>query len=193
MEVGVAAACSGSRRRWPRRKLASVEATWETQFRGRMRAFELRQRAGDGAFPLSIKVRATSGCFHREHSPEAYARIDEWLNSTPLDGGFALEEHESGPEFLVLAAVASGVASAVASEAIRAIVAILRARGDGIEHGDSPSDPVELIVRRAGADGVREETILRIGHYDESDHAKIDALVNDAITRIAPETTEPDH
>ncbi len=133
-----------------------VDAAWETQFRRRMRAFELRQLTGDGAFPLSIKARVTSGCFHREHSPEAYALIDEWLNSTQRDVDFAFEEHESGPELLVLAAVASGMASAVASEVIGAIVAILRARREGIERGDSPSEPLELIVGSVDADGVRE-------------------------------------
>ncbi len=158
-----------------------------------MRAFELRQRTADGAFPLSIKIRVTSGCFHREHSPEAYALIDEWLNSIQRDGDFALEEHESGPELLVLAAVASGVASAVASEVIGAILAILRARREGIKRGDSPSDPLELIVRRVDADGVREETILRIGHHDEIDQAKIDALVNAAIAGIARAETDPDN
>lgn len=150
-----------------------------------MRAFELGQRKGAGAVPLSIKVRVTSGRFHREHSPEAYALIDEWLNSTQRDGDFVFEEHESGPELLVIAAVASGMASAVASEVISAIVAILRARREGVERGDSPSDPLELIVRRVDADGVREEMILRVGHRDDIDQTNIGALVNDAISQAS--------
>ena len=71
-------------------------------------------------------------------------------------------------------------------------MAILRARREGIEHGDSPSDPLELIVRRIDADGVREEMILRVGHHDDIDQTNIGALVNDAIAGIAPAETHPD-
>src|SRR6266542_4804124 len=77
-----------------------MDPAWESQFRRRMRAFELGHTTGNDGMPVSIKVRVTSGCFHREHSPQAYALIDQQLYSMPPDEAFAFEEHESGPEVL---------------------------------------------------------------------------------------------
>jgi hypothetical protein len=39
-------------------------------------------------------VRVTSGCFHREHSPHAFALIDSQLVSVPPGAGFDFVEHE---------------------------------------------------------------------------------------------------
>ena len=40
------------------------------------------QAAGPDDVPLSIKIGVTSGCYHAEHSPEAYAIIDAYLVAT---------------------------------------------------------------------------------------------------------------
>src|SRR5438309_1626687 len=130
-----------------------MDPAWESQFRRRMHAFELSHATGDDGMPVSIKVRVTSGCFHREHSPQAYTLIDEWLDSMPSDPEFAFEEHESGPELLVLLALAtSGLG--LAKSIVDLIIAIIEARREGVARGDKPSDPLELIVRRMDGDGL---------------------------------------
>jgi|SRR5581483_7635657 len=116
-----------------------------------MRAFELGHTTGDDGMPVSIKVRVTSGCFHREHSPQAYVLIDEQLYSTPPDAPFSFEEHESGPELLVLLALATSGLS-LAKSVVDLIIAIIQARREGIARGDTPADPVELIVPRMDGD-----------------------------------------
>jgi hypothetical protein len=80
---------------------------------------------------------------------------------------FAFEEHESGPELLVFVAVATAGISLVKS-IIDLIVALIKARSEGIKKGDHPQAPLELIVRRTQKDGLlEEETVLRIGHHDD--------------------------
>lgn len=149
-----------------------------------MRAFERGHTTGHDGMPVSIKVRVTSGCFHREHSPQAYALIDEQLYSMPPDAALAFEEHESGPELLVLLALAtSGLG--LAKSIVDLIIAIIKARREGIARGDTPADPVELIVRRMDGDSFREEIVLRIGHREGVDRAEIERLLEDAIERLA--------
>lgn len=55
-----------------------MDAAWRSEFEHRMRSFAAAH-PGDG-IGLSLKVRVTSGCFHREHSPEAYTLIDATLH-----------------------------------------------------------------------------------------------------------------
>jgi hypothetical protein len=114
----------------------------------------------DRLVPVSIKIRVTSGCFHREHSPHAYRIIDDYLSRAELsDMNYRIEPHESGPEILTY--VAEGVS--VAASIIALITAIIEARSQGIKKGDRPSDPLELIVRSHSKDGEYfEETLLRI-------------------------------
>ena len=91
-----------------------------------------RRPPRDGEVPVSIKVRVTSGCFHREHSPHAYDIIDRHLASLEgQESDFAFEEHESGPELLVyLAVAAAGIT--LAKSTIDLVIAIIKARVDGI-------------------------------------------------------------
>lgn len=106
---------------------------------------------------VSIKLRPPSGCFHREHSPNAYRMIDEWLSNHDQTM-FRFEEHESGPE--IIAAVNSITAI------INFIVAILKARFDGIKKGDQPHHPIELIVRKIERPNEYiEEVILKADHF----------------------------
>jgi hypothetical protein len=172
-----------------------VDREWQETFRNRMRGFEARRAPGPGEAAVSIKVRVASGCFHREHSPRAYELIDRSLTKLPgSDGSFAFEEHESGPEILVYLAVTTAGLS-LAKSIIDLITAIIKARSEGIKKGDHPSEPLELIVRRVhDAQEFREETVLRIGHKDAVDKAKIEQQLKDALRKLLkdePSTRTP--
>ena len=156
---------------------------WQQTFRDRMRGFHRRRSTHPGAAALSIKVRVVSGCFHREHSPHAYALIDR----LPVPADVEIVEHESGPELLVFLAVTT-VATAgfsLAKSIIDLITTITKARAEGVKKCDRPADPLELIVRRAD-DGqeYREEVILRIGHADRVDATTIEGQINKALQKL---------
>ena len=138
-----------------------MDAAWLAEFRRRMDHFGGEKPPG--GVPLSIKIRTRSGCFHREHSPEAFRFIDNHLRqSTSADVPYQIEEHESGPEILVYLAV-STAGLVLAKSIVELVTAIIKARSDGIKKGDSPSAPLELIVRGYSKNGEYfEETILRV-------------------------------
>lgn len=151
-----------------------------------MRSFELRQPSRQGDVSVSLKIRASSGCFHREHSPHAYSLIDKHLASVaPAKSEFAFVEHESGPELLVYLILATAGVT-LAKSVIDLIIAIIKARTEGVKQGDRPNDPLAVIVRRVG-DGAKsvEETVLRIGPNDPVNHSHIEAQINAALKRIA--------
>jgi hypothetical protein len=162
-----------------------VDREWQETFRNRMHGFEARRAPRPDEVAVSIKVRVTSGCFHREHSPRAYELIDRSLAKlSGPDGSFAFEEHESGPEILLYLAVTTAGLS-LAKSVVDLITAIFKARSDGIKKGDHPSDPLELIVRRVhGNQEFREETILRIGHKEALDETKIEKQLKDALRKL---------
>jgi hypothetical protein len=151
---------------------------WQAEFRKRMERFGSAK--ADGLVPVSIKVRISSGCFHREHSPNAYHLIDDYLAKADLsDVCHHFEEHESGPEILVYVAVTAAGLS-FAKSVIELITAIIKARSEGIKRGDRPSDPLELIVRGHTKDGEYfEETVLRI----PSENIIAAKLVEDALVK----------
>jgi hypothetical protein len=174
-----------------------VDREWQETFRNRMRGFEARRAPQPGEAAVSIKVRVASGCFHREHSPRAYELIDRSLAIAKLsgsDGSFGFEEHESGPEILVYLAVTTAGLS-LAKSIVDLITAIIKARSEGIKKGDSPSDPLELIVRRVhNVQEFREETVLRVGHKDAVDEAKVERQLKDALRKLLkdePSTRTP--
>jgi hypothetical protein len=153
-----------------------MDAEWEKTFRNRMRGFETRRPKGEAGLPISIKLRVRSGCFHREHSPRAYKLIDSRLVRQSRDVEFV--EHESGPELLVFLAIATAGITLTKS-VLDLITAIIKARSEGIKKGDHPSEPIELIVRRANEGGdFREEIVLRIGHNDTVDGKAIEKAVD---------------
>ena len=121
-----------------------MDAYWQSEFRKRMQQFG---SASEGFEQVSIKMRAPSGCFHREHSPQAYQIIDHYLAHADFPGvRFHFEEHESGPEILVyLAVTAAGLG--FAKSVVELVTAIIKARSEGIKRGDNPRYPLELIVR----------------------------------------------
>ena len=118
-----------------------VDKHWLEGFRRTVGDFEKRQ-AGNGQ-AISIKVRVESGCFHREHSPEAYKIIDARLRRPP--GHAEVIEHESGPELLLYLAVTAGALS-LAKSVIELITEIFKARAAGIKKGDHPRDPLARII-----------------------------------------------
>ena len=134
----------------------------------------------DDLVPVSIKVRVTSGCFHREHSPHAYRLIDGYLADADLsDVQCRFEEHESGPELLIyLAVTAAGLG--VVKSVVELITAIIKARSEGIKKRDRPSDPLELIVRGHSKDEEYfEETVLRI----PPEHVVTPKQIKDALAK----------
>jgi hypothetical protein len=164
-----------------------VDPDWESEFRDRMRSFESQRPPREGEVSVSLKLRITSGCFHREHSPRAYEFIEKHLASIPASqrSEFAFVEHESGPELLVyLALAAAGIS--LAKSVIDLVVAVIKARAEGVKSGDRPNAPLEVVVRRVGdGDQFVEETVLRIGHTDPVDRADIEAQINAALKRVA--------
>ena len=116
--------------------------------------------------PVTIKIRVHNGCFHREHSPAAYAIIDKKLLAIPFEERhFDLVEHESGPEIIVW--IALGTAGITLSKSIVDLVtANINARAKGREAGDRPDGKLLLIIRDTHrTDSSTEEFVMEI--YDK--------------------------
>ena len=129
---------------------------------------------------VSVKIRVVSGCFHREHSPHAYSLIDRAIakaqKTEPL---IHLEEHESGPEILVYMTLTAAGLQFVKS-VIDLIVAILKARTEGIRKGDSPRDPIKVILRKTTKKGdCVEEEVLTV----ESTDSVVEIEIEEALTK----------
>jgi hypothetical protein len=157
-----------------------VDEHWLKGFRHTVGDFQ-RRETGNGDV-VSIKVRVESGCFHREHSPEAYKIIDARLRRPPEHT--EVIEHESGLELLLYLAVTAGALS-LAKSVVELVTEVFKARTAGIKKGDHPSDPLVLIVRRVDEKNeYREDVILRIGHDDAVDSGKIEKELTAAIKGI---------
>jgi hypothetical protein len=150
-----------------------------------MRNFQLQQKQPKNGIPVSIKIRVAFGCFHREHSPNAYEIIDSYLdgiNEEVID--FAFEEHESGPEILIYLAVVSGVLN-LSSNIVGLIATIIRARSEGIKKGDGPRSPLKLIIRRTLDSGrFKEEEILEIQADESVETAVLERLLKAGATKL---------
>jgi hypothetical protein len=155
-----------------------MNTKWQHTFRGRMHDFEFLHKHPEDGIPVSIKVRVTSGCYHRSCSPVAYEIIDKYLEKvSPLEE-FAFEEHESGPEILVF--VTAGIT--LAASVINLIVTILKARSESIKKGDHRDSPLELIVRRSYKDGeFKEEKVLRVNHTDTIKKKEIEKALKQSL------------
>jgi hypothetical protein len=159
---------------------AIMSEKWEDQFRKRMDDFESAKSSGNS---VSIKIRVVSGCFHRQHSPEAYRLIDDYLSQNRT---LRFEEHESGPEILTWVKFGSeGIA--LAANVIALVVIIIKARSEGIKKGDRPSEPIELIARRTdGKKKIREEIALRFHAGDLVDQKKIEEAFTKSLQSLFP-------
>lgn len=155
---------------------------WEETFKRRMHEFSRCAPGAEKGEPVSIKIRVSGGCFHREHSPEAYKLIDKHISGMPeSDFYFRFEEHESGPELLVYLAVTTAGIS-LAKSIIDLVVAILKARSEGIKKGDKPDAHLELIVRRVQkSDEFIEEKIMKINSVDLIDNKKIQKQIEKSV------------
>lgn len=159
---------------------------WQAEFGRRMHGFSGAYRPTPGESAISIKVRVVSGCFHREDSPRAYAIIDKQLDVREREDldRHEFQEHESGPELLVLVAMATAGVT-LAKSVLDLITAIIEARSEGVRQGDRPSEPVELIVRRiASRDEFREETVLRVGYDQAVTRQQIQDALDTALEKL---------
>ncbi|MEI6789369.1 MAG: hypothetical protein WCL49_12910 [bacterium] len=153
---------------------------WTGEFRNRMEQYRAANPGASDMVEASVKIRVSSGCFHREHSPQAYPLIDKAVAKAKKQAPLIhLEEHESGPEILVyMTLTAAGLQ--FAKSIIDLIVAILRARSEGIRKGDSPRDPLKLILRRTNKTGdCVEEEVLTV----ESTDSIVEVEIEEALTK----------
>jgi hypothetical protein len=159
--------------------------TWEDEFNRRMERFHPSSSVEGEGIPISIKIRPSGGCFHREHSPIAYQIIDEYLRSHP-SSDFDFEEHESGPELLVYLAFATAGISLTAN-IINLVIAIIKARTEGIQRGDHRDAPLELIVRGFDENGkLREEKIITIDPWQNTTEDLIERALLTSTSRMIP-------
>ena len=159
-----------------------MDREWQDAFRRRMHRFEERHTK-NGGIAVSIKIRVSSGCFHREHSPEAFAVINRKIRGVS-NADFDYVEHESGPELLVYLAVGTAGLT-LAKSLIDLTTTIIKARSEGIKKGDNPSEPLELIVRRSDErNGFKEDVVLRIGHTDPVNEKVIEARLKELLDKL---------
>jgi hypothetical protein len=138
-----------------------VDPNWEKEFRRRIEEFEPSPRRD--RWPISIKIKPTSGLFYRGESGHAYEIIYDYVQNADLsDVKYKPIEHETGPEILVvLTVLAAGLG--FTKSIVELITAIIKARSEGIKRGDPHREPLELIVRGYEEDGkFFQETVLRI-------------------------------
>ena len=152
-----------------------MDTDWLKEFRSRMD--DLGSGTNNDRRPISIKIRAETGCFHREHSPEAYRLIDDYAATLHLPrSDFKIEDHESGPEILVWIKDTLGFAKTL----IEFVMTIVKARSEGIKKGDRPTGPLEIIVRGFYKDGEYfEEKIVRI----PPDHPLAEKIIEQALQK----------
>lgn len=165
-----------------RREANGMETAWPYEFRERMSRFQGKRPPRPGEIAISIKLRSTSGCFHREHSPHAYEIIDQKMRSIKKgETEIVLQEHETGPEILAYVVLGLGLAK----EIISLITALIEARTAGIESGDRANAPVHLIVRRVHENGeVRDEQALTIEHGENVDGTRLAENLNRAVSKL---------
>jgi hypothetical protein len=157
-----------------------VDKHWLAGFRQTVGDYQHRH-AGNGHV-VSIKLRIESGCFHREHSPEAFKIIDARFQSLPEN--LEAIEHESGPELLLYLAVGTGVLS-LAKSVVELVTEIIKARSTGIRKSDHPRDPLVLIVRRVDEkNDYREDVVLRIGPTDKVNSGLIEDQLNASVREL---------
>lgn len=165
---------------------------WESQFNARFGSLDAVRARPPHSIGLSVKVRVASGCFHREHSPEAYAVVDAVVDRRKLaQQGISWEEHESGPELLLWLAVGTaGLALAKESvalvkEAVGLVATIVKARSEGINRGDGPRAPLEIIVRGTNSHGeYKEKCLVTIAPEERLPDLRLEQMIDAAITDL---------
>jgi hypothetical protein len=162
-----------------------MNSVWQDDFRSRMNDFG--HGASEEGITVSIKVRASSGCFHREHSPAAFEIIDNKLQSPKLRrDSLSFQEHESGPEIIVyLAVLAAGLN--LTTSLVNLVTAIIKARSEGVKKGDRPDEAIDVIVRGYTEDGQYfEGQILRLESKDKVTSKAVEVALRSEIEKHLP-------
>lgn len=162
-----------------------MASNWEQQFERRFASLEEHTERPEKSIALSLKLRVTSGCFHREHSPIAYEMIDNAIASATRDGiHLVVEEHESGPEILLWLAVTAGGLS-LAKSIVELVTAIIKARNEGIKRGDRDGASLEIIVRGNDLfDAYKEKPILTFDRTSPVDSRQLEHALDAAIREL---------
>lgn len=157
---------------------------WSYELKERLAQYlHLVGQIEQNVLPISIKIRVTSGCFHREHSPVAYKLIDEYVKTHP-ERNIRLVEHENGPELLVYVTLITAGLN-LSAQLINVVTAIIKARSEGIKKGDSPKDSIEVIVRGFDKKGnLKEENILKINSSDKIKSADIKDILDATLNKF---------
>ncbi len=153
---------------------------WEDKLRDRLNKMPLAAKDGNH-IPLCIKVATRGSCYHRQHSPEAYKLIDQYLSKHSQGAKYTFEEHESGPEILIvldLAAKGLGFAKSI----IDLLVVLIKSGHEGMRRGDMVQSSLEIIVRGFDEKGtVKEEKILRFNSDVEIDKKVIEEALGKGV------------
>ncbi len=158
---------------------------WEEKLRQKIKNYESMNANKEQEVTVLIKVGVSSGCFHREHSPYAYKIINEYMDSHPSKE-YLFEEHESGPEILTSLLKIAQVINFPTS-VINLVTAIIKARTEGIFHGDRKNAPIELAVRTFDENGkLRKEKVLRIETGQEISKELIEKMSLISVNKIFP-------
>ncbi len=156
---------------------------WENEFRHRIKKFEASSPEKGEGVSVSINVRVTAGCYHREHSPIAYRIIDEYIRSHPY-AEISFQKHESGPELLIYLSLGAAGITLIAS-VINLVTAIIKARSVGIKLGDDRTAPLELIVRSFDKSGnLKEKKILKINSHDPVTKELVGEALNNSLNKM---------
>jgi len=156
---------------------------WIQQFRDRMEGFAGRR--GDG-LALSIKIRG-EGCFCRNCSPNTHRTIERIRETGDFRSReVEIEEHETGPEFLVYLALGTA-AITLAKSVVELITAVVKARAEENEP-HKVRGPSVIVVRTVSEGGrFMEREALRIEPGSPPTSEEVETSLNDAIELIAEE------
>jgi hypothetical protein len=158
-----------------------MKMIWENELTERIKTFRQENQLDTNILVLSIKIRVTNGCFHREHSPIAFKIIDS-LNYSKLEN--KVIEHENGPEIIAYIALAAASISFLQST-ISLVTEILKARQDGISKGDNPKDSLKVIVRGFDKKGrLKEEEIIEVNSSKPIDKNIIEETLNKTLNEF---------
>ncbi len=160
---------------------------WENEFRHRLDSFGTGIKKKGEGLTLSIKTRVTGGCFHRQHSPNAYKIIDEYFRTHQFkEDKIEFVEHESGPEVLVYITFGTAVLM-LSKSVIDLVVAIIKSRQEGVKRGDGPNAPIELIVRGFDEKGeVKEEKVLKFESWDAVSRSVVEGALQTSVKKFRP-------
>lgn len=161
-----------------------VEREWLDEFHQRMDRFH-RTARGDG-IAISIKLRAERGNFDHYGFPDLYPSLNAVLRQRKSDD-IAIQEHESGPEWLIYLVVTASVLNLI-KPMIELITVALKARekprkNDG---GVRKAPPLVLIVRRLDDEQIyRQRIVCRIEPDQTIKTVDLEAELEAAIEEIA--------